>query len=214
DDLPALCVPGGGGMDLAAMQTAVSKNIPLPVDLPPGVPVVINPRGFRPGSVRNDTFFKSIPLVLKEIPEAIFVCAGMAGQTEAQKWVQRLGIEKSVHLLPFLPQEDLWRLFKRAQVSVSISQHDGTPNSLLEAMALGCFPIAGDIESVREWIVDGVNGLLVDPTNATEAAEMIMRALIDKTMMQKAAENNQKIIIERAEKDQLAGMIASFYNSL
>lgn len=193
------------------MQAAVTKNIPLPVDLPTAVPVVINPRGFRPGSVRNDTFFKSIPLVLKEIPEGIFVCAGMAGQPEAQKWVERLGIEKSVHLLPFLPQEDLWRLFKRAQVSVSISQHDGTPNSLLEAMALGCFPIAGDIESVREWIVDGVNGLLVDPGHAPESAEMIIKALKDKSLTQKAAEQNQHVIRKRANKSLLASKITDFY---
>ena len=37
------------------------------------------------------------------------------------------------------------------------------PEAILEAMALGCFPIAGDIESVREWITPGVNGILVDP---------------------------------------------------
>ncbi len=172
-----LFVPGGGGIDLKAKQAAVGEDIPLPVDLPPDVPVVINPRGFRPGSVRSDTFFKAVPLVLKEIPETIFVCAGMAGQPEALDWIQQLGIEKSVRLLPFLPQEDLWRLFKRAQVSVSISQHDGTPNSLLEAMALGCFPVVGDIESTREWIIDGENGRLVDPGNQHEAAKSIILGL-------------------------------------
>lgn len=208
---PTLCVPGGGGIDLAAMQAAIDGNTPLPLNLPPDVPVVINPRGFRPGSVRNDTFFKAIPLVLKEIPEAIFVCPGMAGQAEAMDWVRRLRVEKSVRLLPFLPQEDLWRLFKRAQVSVSISQHDGTPNSLLEAMALGCIPVAGDIESIREWIVDGMNGMLVDPGHAPEAAEMIIRVLKDKNLGQKAAEQNQQVIKARADKGLLADTIASFY---
>jgi glycosyltransferase involved in cell wall biosynthesis len=208
---PTLYIPGGGGMDLKAMQAFVREDKSLPVDLPQGVPVIINPRGFRPGSVRNDTFFKAIPLVLKEIPEAIFICAGMAGQPEALDWIKRLGIDKSVRLLPFLPQEELWRLFKHAHVSVSISQHDGTPNSLLEAMALGCFPVAGEIESIREWIVDGVNGFLVEPAHAPEAAEMIIRAIRDSDLLINAAKQNREIIRERADKSQLSAKIGTFY---
>lgn len=210
-DTPTLCVPGGGGIDLNVMQTVVGGDIPLPIALPLDVPVVINPRGFRPGSVRNDTFFKAIPLVLREIPETIFVCAGMAGQPEALDWVQKLGIEKSVCLIPFQPQEDLWRLFKHARVSVSISQHDGTPNSLLEAMALGCFPVVGEIESVREWIVDGVNGFLVDPGHAPEAAGMIIRAIKNRDLLKNATKINQEIIRERADKSKLLQKIGSFY---
>ena len=38
-------------------------------------------------------------------------------------------------------------LFRQAQVMLSITTHDGTPNTLLEGLASGCFPIAGDIES-------------------------------------------------------------------
>jgi glycosyltransferase involved in cell wall biosynthesis len=148
---------------------------------------------------------------LKEIPEAIFVCPGMAGQPEALQWVQRQGIEKSVRLLPFLPQEDIWRLFKRARVSVSISQHDGTPNSLLEAMALGCFPVVGEIESVREWIVDGVNGYLVDAGHAPQAAEMIVRALKDDVLIQSAAEKNEQIISSRAERMMVSSLVEKYY---
>jgi glycosyltransferase involved in cell wall biosynthesis len=211
---PTLCVPGGGGIDLEKLSAAVNTNLPLPIDLLPDVPVVINPRGFRPGSVRNDTFFKAIPLVLKEIPETIFTCAGMAGQPEAMDWVKRLGIEKSVHLLPYLQQEDIWRLFKRATVSVSISQHDGTPNSLLEAMALGCFPVVGEIESTREWIVDGVNGFLVAPGNVPEVAQMIIRALKDDLLMLRAKEENKKIIQTRAERRIIREVVADFYSMI
>src|SRR5512133_2718722 len=197
---PTLCVPGGGGIDLNALHAAICADVSLPVDLPPDVPVVINPRGFRPGSVRNDTFFKAIPLVLQEMPEAIFICAGMAGQPEALQWVQRLGIESSVRLLPFLPQEDLWRLFKRAQVTASISQHDGTPNSLLEAMAIGCYPVVGDIESTREWIEDGKNGRLVDPADASISAAAILEALKNPIQVKEAARINHGIIHERADR--------------
>jgi glycosyltransferase involved in cell wall biosynthesis len=57
-------------------------------------------------------------------------------------------------------------VFRGAQIVVSPSIHDGTPNSLLEAMACGCFPVAGDLESIREWITHGQNGLLFDANDA------------------------------------------------
>ena len=101
----------------------------------------------------------------------------MQNQEEALAWVRQLHLEKNVHLLPYLPQPQLWNLFSAAEVSVSISVHDGTPNSLLEAMACGCFPIAGDIESLREWIVPGKNGFLVEPNKPQSLAEALLLAL-------------------------------------
>ena len=130
-----------------------------------------------PGSVRNDVFFAAIPLVLKRDPRVVFVCPGMAGQPEALRAVEQYQLKKSVLLLPHLSQFQLWDLFVRASVMVSISQHDGTPNSLLEAMACGCFPVAGDIELIREWITPGVNGLLVEPTSPAAVADAIQLAL-------------------------------------
>jgi glycosyltransferase involved in cell wall biosynthesis len=35
------------------------------------------------------------------------------------------------------------------------------------------FPVCGDLESIREWIDDGVNGFLVDPTDAQALAGAI-----------------------------------------
>lgn len=214
EGIPTLSVPGGGGIDWEQIHSIVDSGIPLPLDLQADVPVVINPRGFRPGSVRNDTFFKAIPDVLRDIPEAVFVCPGMTGQPDALRWVKRLGIDPSVHLLPFLPQEDLWRLFKRAMVSVSISQHDGTPNSLLEAMALGCFPVVGEIESTREWIIDGVNGYLVDPGHAPAVAQMIVRAMKNPPLRAKAQEKNSRIILERADSKTINPRVRTFYEQV
>ncbi len=213
-DAPELCVPGGGGIDLITLNEAVAGKHSLPEEIPPDVPVVINPRGFRPGSVRNDTFFRAAALVLRKKPETLFLCAGMSGQPEALQWLERLGIGRSVRLLPFIPQEDLWRLFKRASVTVSISQHDGTPNSLLEAMALGCFPVVGDIESTREWISDGENGRLVNPGDVEGAASAILTGLNDPSLLEQARVKNAEIIRQRADRQSLLQGIRDYYASL
>lgn len=209
---PTLVVPGNGGIDLMQMNRPHAEQSELLfAQFPSGAPLIINPRGFRPGSVRNDIFFQSIPLVLERFPQAHFICTAMAGKPEAARWVEKLKIENNVHLLPHVPQVQLWELFRRSSISTSISEHDGTPNSLLEAMACGCFPIAGDIESLREWIVPGVNGLLVEPTKAQTLAEAIVRALENEALRVRAANYNRRLIHERAEVGLVRAQIQVFF---
>lgn len=177
------------------------------------VPVVVNPRGFR-AYVRNDTFFKAIPKVLKRMPSAAFLCPNMAGQRVAEGWIKRLEIADSVHLLPKLTPSDLAVVFRRAQVSVSPSEHDGTPNTLLEAMACGAYPVAGDLQSIREWIEDGENGTLLDPASVDELADGITRALADAEMRERAATTNIQIIERRADYEQGMQRARAFYEEL
>lgn len=211
---PALLVPGNGGIDLTEIQALRGQPRPEITPIPAGVPLVVNPRGFRPGSLRSDVFFQSIPLVLQHEPAAHFLCPSMAGQLEAIEWGERLKISQQVHLLPTLPQTQLWEIFLRAEVFVSPSVHDGTPNSLLEAMACGCLPVVGDIESMREWITPGVNGLLADAANPQALAEAIAMGLENAGLRASAAERNRQIIESRADRRQNRTQVVEFYNSL
>lgn len=201
---PSLVVPGNGGIDLAEIQDAtagVIQSQPFRV---------INPRGLR-SYIRTDTFFTAIPLVVKEFPEVQFSCTSMRGQPEAEMWVHKLGIEKNVQLLPLLSQTELWREFARSQVSVSVSSHDGTPNTLLEAMANGCLPICGDLPSIREWIIHEKNGLLIDPGNPEQLAKSMINSFKNKAMRLTAAQRNLQIIKERADIHTVRQAISDFY---
>ncbi len=109
------------------------ERLRIPVD----APVVLNPRGIR-GYVRNDTFFQAIPLVLRRKPNVIFLGLAMHGSPVAEKWVERLHLGHAVRLLPPVSRSEVADLFRLADVAVSPSEHDGTPNTLLEAMACGC----------------------------------------------------------------------------
>jgi glycosyltransferase involved in cell wall biosynthesis len=104
--------------------------------------------------------------------------------------------------------------FRQAQVVVSLSTHDGTPNTLLEAMACGCFPVVGDIESLREWITPGVNGLLTAPDDSHALAEAILQALEQPALRQHAAAHNLRLITERAEYGRVMQQAEEFYRKL
>lgn len=199
EDAPALVLPGSGGLDMEEINRILSLRIDLPFHLPEGRPVIVNPRGFRPGSVHQDVFFRCLPKVLEEFPQALFVCTAMHGQSQAVKWITQYGLQDNVLLLPYLPQTQLWQLFSRSLVYVSLSSHDGTPNTLLEALACGCFPVVGDIESLREWLEDESNGLLVDPRDTEAASTAIVYALKHRELRQRARQKNIAMLKERAE---------------
>ena len=211
---PALQAPGSGGVRLDEIAAARNAPNPLPPEWMDGRPIIVNPRGIRPGSVRTDTFFKAIPLVHRRFPQASFICPAMAGQPEAEYWMAELGLRERICLLPVIPQEQLWRLYYASQALVSISEHDGTPNSVLEGMACGCFPIAGEIDSLREWIEPGSNGLLVPPGDEAALAEAICRALEDEPLRRQAAERNAEIVVSRADSGKVMRDVAEFYQSL
>jgi len=201
---PVIVVPGNGGIR--------SEVFYAPPELVKQ-PVIINPRGFR-AYVRNEVFFKSIPLVLAKRPDTSFVCTSMAGETQAIEWMKELKIEHAVKLLAPVPHNEMGDIFRSAQIIVSPSIHDGTPNSLLEGMACGCFPIAGDLESIREWITHGQNGLLVNPHDPKAIADAILLGLEREDLRRDAAGLNEKIISARAEYQQNMRRADEFYRSI
>ena len=113
-----------------------------------------------------------------------------------------------------MPHVQMADVYRRAAVLVSPSVHDGTPNTLLEGMACGCFPVAGDLESIREWITDGENGLLIDPTDPVELAESIVRGLKNKNLREQAAGLNTKRIANGAEYNACMSQASMFYERI
>jgi glycosyltransferase involved in cell wall biosynthesis len=75
-----------------------------------------------------------------------------------------------------LSQSELANLYRQAYAVVSPSSADGTPNSLVEAMASGAVPLAGDIDSVRELLA-GLPSNLFAPDSASEQAMAIRNVL-------------------------------------
>jgi glycosyltransferase involved in cell wall biosynthesis len=203
---PAVVLPGSGGVREALFYPPESPRSEQP-------PVIINPRGFRT-YIRNDSYFQAIPLVLEHSPQARFISPAAAHELEAQRWVKEFGLEHAVELLSVVPQGRMAELFRQAHLVVSPSTHDGTPNTILEAMACGCFPVAGRIESVQEWLTDGENSLLFDPNSPRSIADAILKALSSPGLRQRAAEANLAMIRERANYQAVMAQAAAFYQQV
>jgi glycosyltransferase involved in cell wall biosynthesis len=214
DKVPSLCLPGCGGLNFGVFNSgSADPSVIRRLGLDPDRPVVLNPRGLRQ-YVRQDTFFAAIPKVLAVRPEVQFVAVDLRGWQWGEQWIERSRLKASVFLTGHLTQAEMAELYKQALITVSPTEHDGTPNSLLEALACGCFPICGNLPSIREWINDGINGILVDPSNPAALAQAILRALSDDQWRDRAASHNRQLVTENANYDQCMQRADLFYQEV
>jgi glycosyltransferase involved in cell wall biosynthesis len=209
-EIRAFVLPGGGGIQLDLFHLPDEDDIAARKQTKFQV---INPRGIR-SYIRNDTFFQAIPIILQRYPNVRFICPAMSGEPQALRWVAALNLSPQVELLPRQSRQQMAQLFRRSDLVVSPSEHDGTPNTLLEGMACGCFPVAGNIESVREWIIPGMNGLLFDPGSPLELADQILRAYHEPGLRRSAAAYNTQLIAERAEYQRVMGQAEGEYREI
>jgi glycosyltransferase involved in cell wall biosynthesis len=91
----------------------------------------------------------------------------------AQK-IAGLSCAGRIHLRGYT--DNLWGWLKRASVYVSVSNFEGTPNVLLEALACGCPVVVSDIPTHREVLLPG-EAELVPVTSSAAAADAIDRVL-------------------------------------
>jgi glycosyltransferase involved in cell wall biosynthesis len=157
---------------------------------------------------------RAIPIVLKEEPETKFLIAGDGAEKETlERQAEGLNINSSVEFLGRVPHEEMPNLLSQTDIYVSTSLHDGTSVSLLEAMAVGAFPIVTDIPSNREWIRNAENGFLISTGNENVLAMKIVEAIRNKELVVEATNKNQKIIEEKAHWKENIKKIVNIYET-
>ncbi len=94
-------------------------------------------------------------------------------------------MEHSVRLHGFLDDETKWDLLSRSRLHISASDVEGWGQVVIEAAATGTPTLARDVPGLRDSIVDGVTGWLLDERDGVDAdlptrlAQGIDRALVD-----------------------------------
>lgn len=83
------------------------------------------------------------------------------------------GASTRVRFLGLLPNREALQVLSRQDVLLLLSEVEGQPIAMLEAMALGVVPVVSDLAGLREIIVAGENGFLVPVGATTDFASKI-----------------------------------------
>ena len=212
DTKPSLVIPGSGGIDSRKFFPG-SSPLRIQLGIPDDAPVVLNARGVR-GYSYTSPFLDAIESLLKMRNEIHVVCTGMTRYAWIRERVKGMSFFDRVHLLPDMSHAEMPDVYRLADVTVSLTSHDGTPNSLLEALASGCLPVVSPLESVLEWVEHEVNGLVVDPTDTKAIVATLIRAVDDDQLRKSARHANITLVRERADLETCMERAIPFYQSI
>lgn len=180
--------------------------------------MIFSPRATEP-LYHHHVLFDAFPEILRRRPTAkLFLFkSALRPDYEAQLRAQAgaLGFASRVIWLERLKYDDLAVAFSAADALISIAWTDGTPMTVLEAMACGQPLVAADISAVRSLISDGTNGFLVDPWKAASVTDGIERLLSlspqRRLEMGRAA---RAFVLEHAEREKCMDRLEEFYLKL
>jgi glycosyltransferase involved in cell wall biosynthesis len=101
-------------------------------------------------------------------------------------------------LINFLgKQEDVRDSIKSTTVYVLPSYREGTPRSVLEAMAMGRPIITTDAPGCRDTVVHGVNGYLVPVKNVKKLVESMKMFIENRALAKKFGEKSREIAVHK-----------------
>lgn len=139
------------GMPLAAIRATLPAS-PETLGLRPDVRIVLF--AGRLNAEKNVAILlQALEAVLTRHADCVAVLFGDGPlHTSLRAQVERMQARDRVRLAGFTP--DLWRWMRCASVFVSVSLFEGSPNTVIEAMAIGCPLVVSDIAPHREILND------------------------------------------------------------
>ena len=128
---------------------------------------------------RFDVLLAAFRDLLTEEPRLRLVIAGDGSERDALAALARsLGLAGKCLLLGH--RTDVADLHHAFDVFVQSSAYEGTPNAVLEAMALSTPLVATDVGGTAEIARDGIDGLIVPPGDRGRLTDAIRRVVADR----------------------------------
>jgi glycosyltransferase involved in cell wall biosynthesis len=202
-------LPVGGGFEIDRMQQAAEEK--------PSNRRVIAVKGYQSETWGGRAIIalqaiKTCAEELRDYRVVVFSAQGNPQVNSAAEELSHAGL--SVTLLPQSNHEEIIRLMGRARIALGLSITDGTPNTMLEAMIMGAFPVQSDTISTAEWIVNGKNGFLVPPENPDSVATAIRKAVSDNELVNRAAEINNDLVMTRVDTRVIKPRVLEMYKKV
>lgn len=172
------------GIDVASVvATPAADGIREDLGLPPDAFVVGTVANFKPHK-GYEYLVQVAERVVRERPTTRFVLVGHGPlQEEIRRQARRAGVEEAMIFAGF--REDALQVVRTFDAYALSSIHEGLPLALLEAMALGCPPVATAVGGVRAVIQDTVDGFVVPPRDPAALAERLIALQDDGALRQR-----------------------------
>lgn len=184
----------------------INTNIRENIGIPDNVPLIMTV-GRLEKRKGIDVLAKTIPLIVKEKPNAIFLFIGRDTETSPEggsfkQWLmqfaQKNGFETNIIFKGFVPPEELPQYYSACDVFVLSSREESFALVVAEAMACGKPVVSTPVGIVLELVKDNFSGLEVVPIeNHIKLAEGVLKILSLDTQEKNYIGNELTKLIEK-----------------
>ncbi len=201
--------PGNGGLELDAsfISDDEQRNIILC-------------KGYQYDVGEAIQIIKALELLDESLLESIQIVVYSADK-EIETYVNQSNRLQKLNLTIFprhqqVSNSELLKLMGKSVLHIGNNRSDGMPNTLLEAMGMGAFPIQSNPgNATAEVVTHNSNGFLIEnPLDVNGISELIKVALKDKLLREKAKNYNVNFINNNYNRSILAPKIQALYSSI
>jgi glycosyltransferase involved in cell wall biosynthesis len=155
---------------------------------------------------------KEVLVLIKDLDIRFLIVGDGELRTELEEYCKKLGIKDFVIFTGW--RVDLERIYEDMDVVVLSSLNEGTPVSIIEAMASEKAVVATRAGGVPDVVEHGVSGLLVSPKDPKALAQAIARTLRDPELRTFLGREGKKQVYPKYDVSTLVKNMNDFYKSL
>lgn len=202
--------PGGGGFDFKETDVFIK---------PISEREIILVKGYQGRSGKAISVLMALEKLsgkLKKLPIVVF-----GVDKEVEDFIDKNNLINKLNLKlhsksDFLPHIEIIKLMGKALIYIGNSNSDGMPNTLLESVVMGAFPIQSNPGGASAEIINhNENGLLIDECENIELiVSLINIAISDKNLINHAFEYNQTKVKPNLDRAVITNKVVLKYNSI
>lgn len=197
--------PGGGGYDLNKYNSDI-----IPFELRKNILI----KGYQSHLGRCNIILEAIVKQKEFLSNYKIIVFG--GNDKVKKFIDenKLSTWDNFVFFELIPHREVLRLMGKSLLYMGNSISDGMPNTLLEAIIMGAFPIQSNPGgATSELIYDDKNGLLINnPEDPKEIYKLIQAALNNPSKMKEGVEYNLNEVRPRLEREYVKRQVLSRYD--
>lgn len=168
----------------------------------------------------TDLFVDALIQILPQLPHVTGVITGLASashqgfQAELQGRIDAAGLTQRIRFLGELPTPEVEAWFRRCLVAVACPRYEPFGLTPFEAAACGCALVCSRTGAFEELVQPGVNGELVNTSDAPGLAQALLRVLSDPARARAMGEAARTRVSEHFSLEREAHGIAAVYQQL
>jgi glycosyltransferase involved in cell wall biosynthesis len=158
----------------------------------------------------HEVFFEAAAHVRRQLEDVRFLVIGDGERrAELEQLVRQQGLSQHVHFLGW--RSDLTHVFADLDVVTLASRNEGSPVSLIEAMAAARPVVATAVGGVPEVVLHGQTGLTVPSGDARALANGLIKVLNDPELAKQFGQAGRRHVYPRYDASRLVDDVRNLY---